>query len=151
MQCTYCICLLFGRVDFISFNFTLFALFNKKDIEEYNKIESFIHFNVLLKSDRYSGISVEAHTNTRLKRSHRDNFRTTATVVDIFVIILLILSSGTYLYSIVVAMKLLKVVHAFTRLRAYGIIHVQVLMCMKICLHISAVNLLSLLKLVIGR
>lgn len=119
--CSARLCLLFGRVNFISFNFTLFALFNEKDIEEYNKIESFIHFNVLLKSDRYSGISVEAHTNTVLKRSHRDNFRTTATVVDIFVLILLILSSGTYLYSIVVAMTLFKVVHAFTCLHAYGI------------------------------
>jgi len=113
----------FGRLDFVSFNF---ALFNENDIEEYKKIESFVHFNVLLKSDRYSGVSVNLQMNTRLTRSHHDNFRTTATAVDVFVLMLLILSSATYLYSIFVTIKLFKVRHKFMYMHRYSIIHARI-------------------------
>ncbi|XP_065901987.1 mucolipin-3-like isoform X2 [Dysidea avara] len=97
-----------GRVSIISFNFTLFASFNEKDIEEYNKVKSFVHFDILLQSDRYSGIFVEVQINRKLIRYHRDNFMTTTTIVDIFVFILLILSSGTYFYSVCLTIKLCK-------------------------------------------
>ena len=112
----------FGRVSIISFNFTLFASFNEKDIEEYNKVKSFVHFDILLQSDRYSGIFVEVQINRKLIRYHRDNFMTTTTIVDIFVFILLILSSGTYFYSVCLTIKLCKVVHS----RTLACIHVHV-------------------------
>ena len=105
---------LFFRVNFVSFNFTLFTMFNERDIEEYNKVNSIVHFNILLKSDRHSGIFAHVQMNTKLKRFDRDDFRTTATIVDVTVFLLLILSSGTYLYSICLTVKLCKVVHSLT-------------------------------------
>lgn len=100
-----------NRIDNIKINFAFVTQYQEHVVEDYNPIDAEFFIVVILDSVLYgSGMSVEVtfQSDPQLKR-HCRSFRKKSTIVDIIVMILLILSSCTYIMSIVKTVRLAKV------------------------------------------
>ena len=99
------------RIDSIEFRFSLAAQYQEYDVEEYNPIDAVFFITVTMENMLYGSsmrTDVKFYRDPLLRRLCR-SFRNKSTIVDIFVMILLILSSWTYITSIVKTVKLAKV------------------------------------------
>ena len=99
------------RIDSIEFRFSLAAQYQEYDVEEYNPIDAVFFITVTMENMLYGSsmrTDVTFYRDPLLRRLCR-SFRNKSTIVDIFVMILLILSSWTYITSIVKTVKLAKV------------------------------------------
>ena len=99
------------RIDSIEFRFSLAAQYQEYDVEEYNPIDAVFFITVTMENILHGSsmhTDVTFYRDPLLKRLCR-SFRNKSTIVDIFVMILLILSSWTYVTSIIKTVKLAKV------------------------------------------
>ena len=100
------------RITSIEFSFSLATQYQKFVVEDYNPIDAKFFIAVSLDNEIHgSGMNVEAtlYREPELKRLCR-SFRKRSTIVDSFVMMLLILSSWTYIMSIVKTIRLAKVI-----------------------------------------
>ena len=103
--------LCYYRIDKIKFNFTLFTFFREDIIEDRSSIHAKFNIRITLVNDQYSSMTVNIELSSDLLRRYCDDLKKTFTflIMDIVMIILLILSSITYVYSYYVTWKLAKV------------------------------------------
>ena len=100
-----------NRIDSIKFNFAFATRYQDYDVEDYNPVNVTFFIEIALSNELYgSGMFVEITfpRDPKLQRQCR-SFRMRSTIVDIFVMILLTLSSCTYIMSIVKTVRLAKV------------------------------------------
>ena len=101
------LCLL--RIEKITFDFTLGAFYKTGIIESNNGIEAEFAVNVALENELHSSeVHVSLHLYPTLTRICRGHIRGD-TVLDIFVLILLLLSTIAYVISTLNAIKLTRV------------------------------------------
>ena len=99
------------RIRSITFKFSLATVYQEYDVEDYNSVDAKFFITVSLKNIMHgSSMSVDVtfHRDPQLRRQCR-SFRKKSTIVDIIVMTLLILSSWTYIMSIIKSIKLAKV------------------------------------------
>ena len=99
------------RVQSIDFQFSFAAQYQEYDVEDYNPVDVEFHISVSLENELHgSGMSVELEFyRDPVLRRQCNNFRKKSTIVDIFVMVLLIMSSWTYIASILKTIMLAKV------------------------------------------
>ena len=96
------------RIDKIMFNFTLFTFFRNKIIEDGSSVHAQFNIKITLVNDQFSSMTVNIELDSYLRR-YCDKFKKGATIMDIVIMILLLLSSVTYIYSLRNTWKLAKV------------------------------------------
>ena len=109
------------RVDSIDFEFSFAAQYQEYDVEDYNPVDVKFYISVSLENDLHgSGMSVELefYHNPVLRRKC-NCFRKKSTIVDIFVMTLLIMSSWTYIVSIAKTVILAKVAMYAQQIASY--------------------------------
>ena len=97
--------LFYYRVNRILFNFTLSTFFRDQIIEDGASVRAKFYIEIALVNDLYSSMTVNVNLDSDLTR-YCGSFSARATVLDIIIIILLILSSMTYVGSIIRTCKL---------------------------------------------
>lgn len=102
----HCVCCY--RINKITFNFTLFTFFRDDIIEDEAAVHAKFHVRITLVNDLYSSMTVDIDIDSKLTR-YCDSFRKGTTIVDMVIIILLIISSFTYINSFINTYKLSKV------------------------------------------
>ena len=96
----------------MAFHFVLEFEFRQNVIESQNIVNATICIIIVLKSDSFGGMSVkiEVHPTLERKDSDDDNeFLERGNVLDTIVLVLLTISSLTYINSIIITFKLYKV------------------------------------------
>jgi len=94
----------------VAFQFTLSSYFQKHVIDGYNPVHVNITFAITFKSDLYIGMNVKTDLDISLKRDHADeDFRLKATLLDILILILVIVSSLMIFKSLFKTFQLAKV------------------------------------------
>ena len=96
------------RIDKIMFNFTLFTFFRNNIIEDGSSVHAQFNIRITLVNDQFSSMTVNIDLESDLRR-YCDDFKERTTIMDIVIIILLFLSSVTYIYSLINTWKLTKV------------------------------------------
>ena len=83
------------------FNFKLSTFFRNHIVEDKASIHATFHVTITLLNDLYSSMTVKIDLDSELLRYCRSNYRKMGTTMDIGIMILLILSSITYIISII--------------------------------------------------
>ena len=101
------------RISAIKFGFKFDATYDKGVIEEYNSVQVNFRITVSLDNKLYNNLEVDIDTTAAFRRIS-NNFwdRKRTTIIDIVVLILLVLSSWTFILSIFQSSRLVKVLHA---------------------------------------
>ena len=99
------------RIDRITFCFTLSTFLRDNIIENKASVHAKFHIQITLLNDLYSSMTVDIKVTSDLRRYCGGRFREDSTIVDILIIVLLILSSSTYIRSVICTYKLAKVLY----------------------------------------
>ena len=94
------------------FNFTLSTFFRDKIIEDKASVNAQFYIQISLVNDLYSSMTVNIELDSTLRR-YCDGFNAKTSTLDVTIIILLILSSITYIGSVMKTSKLAKVWAAY--------------------------------------
>ena len=97
------------RIKKIVFNFTLSTFFRNHIVEDKASVHAKFHVTITLLNDLYSSMTVKIDLDSELLRYCRVKYRKVGTSMDIWIMILLILSSITYIISIIRTYLLIKV------------------------------------------
>jgi len=102
----------FYRISSIKFGFKFDATYDKGVIEEYNSVQVNFYIVISLDNRLYNNLEVDIDTTLTFRRIE-NNFwdRKRTTIIDIVVLILLIMSSWTFILSIFKTSRLAKVLH----------------------------------------
>ena len=96
------------RVDKINFNFTLSTHFRNKIIEDKASANALFYVQISLVNDLYSSMTVNIDLDSTFRR-YCGVFSKVTTILDMIIIGLLILSSVTYIGSVIKTYRLAKV------------------------------------------
>ena len=96
------------RIDKIKFNFTLFAFFRNNIIEDDSSVHAQFNIRITLVNDQFSSMTLNIDLESDLRR-YCDKFKEGTTVVDIVILIILLLSSITYVFSLIKTWRLTEV------------------------------------------
>ena len=101
-----------NRIRSIEFKFSLMTQYQEHDVKDYNPVDAKFFITVSLDDDVLSGsgmsVEVEFYHDPLLRRWCR-SFRRKSTIIDILAMVLLIMSSWTYIMSLVKTIILAKV------------------------------------------
>ena len=97
------------RINKILFSFTLSTFFRNHIIEDKASVHAKFHVTITLLNDLYSSMTVKINLDSELIRYCRVKYRKVGTTLDILIMIFLILSSITYIRSIIRTYVLTKV------------------------------------------
>lgn len=96
------------RVDKITFNFTLATFFRNHIVEDKASIHAVLLIHITLVNDLYSSMTVNIDLDATLRRYCND-FNAGITMLDLLILILIILSTTTYIGSVFRTHSLAKV------------------------------------------
>ena len=92
------------------FHPTLFTVFRDHIIEDRGSVNATFHIHITLMNDLYSSMVVDIELDSHLVRyCHSGDFRAGITVLDIFILVVIIFLAMAYSTSVIKAYKLAKV------------------------------------------
>ena len=125
------------RINKVTFKFTLFTFFRDDIIEDETSVHAIFHVHIILVNNLHSSMIVNIDLDSKLTRYCSD-FRKGTTIGDMVIIILLILSSFTYINSFINTYKLSKV-HNYYIKSQFNNIWVSILLKLRTANNLAAI------------
>jgi len=127
-----------NRIDAIDFDLYFGATYKKGVIEDYNVVHVTFHVGMSLVNELYNSLAIDLDIVSTFLRISSDSWtRKTTTIIDTIVLVLLVMSSWTYVLSIFKTSRLAKVyISEYTFVCA----SVHVCVCVCICVFGLCVN-----------
>jgi len=108
-----CVCV-FNRINVIKFGLYFGATYKKGIIEDYNAVQVTFHVVISLENELYNNLAIDMDIVSTFVRISSDSWtRKTTTIIDTVVLLLLFMSSWTYVLSIFKTSRLAKVQYVY--------------------------------------
>lgn len=102
-----------NRIKRIAFNFTLSTFFRNHIIENEGPVHAKFHVQITLLNDLYSSMTVDIEVDSKLRRYCNNNYIKTSTIVDAVIMLFVVLSSITYIASVIRTYRLAREIQDF--------------------------------------